>query len=215
MRRSCCGCWRGAIADDIQRQRQVSADEIVGDRYRSIVEHIPAVTYIDALDDAASTLYMSPQVEALLGYAPDEWMSDPDLWLRILHPDDRARASAENQRHNETGESFSLDYRMYRKDGRIVWIRDEARMIRDDRGVPTFSLGVMIDVTEMKHADEKVAFLTYHDELTRAANARDVRGAARPLARSREAPRSLRRRDLRRHRRLPPRERLARPARGR
>ena len=156
----------GAIADDIQRQRQVSADEIVGDRYRSIVEHIPAVTYIDALDDAASTLYMSPQVEALLGYAPDEWMSDPDLWLRILHPDDRARASAENQRHNETGESFSLDYRMYRKDGKIVWIRDEARMIRDDRGVPTFSLGVMIDVTEMKHADEKVAFLTYHDELT-------------------------------------------------
>ena len=155
-----------AIADDVQRQRQVSAEQIVGDRYRSIVEHIPAVTYIDALDDAASTLYMSPQVEALLGYGPDEWMSDPDLWLRIIHPDDRARASAENQRHNETGESFSLDYRMHRKDGRVVWIRDEARMIRDERGVPTFSLGVMIDVTEMKRADEKVAFLTYHDELT-------------------------------------------------
>ena len=154
------------IAEDVQRQRQVSAEEIVGDRYRSIVEHIPAVTYIDALDDAASTIYMSPQVEVLLGYKPDEWLSDPDLWLRILHPDDRARAVAENQRHNETGESFSLDYRMYRKDGRIVWIRDEARMMRDERGVPTFSLGVMIDVTQMKRADENVAFLTYHDELT-------------------------------------------------
>jgi diguanylate cyclase (GGDEF)-like protein/PAS domain S-box-containing protein len=154
------------IAEDVQRQRQVSAEEIVGDRYRSIVEHIPVVTYIDALDDAASTIYMSPQVETLLGYGPDEWMSDPDLWLRILHPDDRARAVAENQRHNETGESFSLDYRMYRKDGRIVWVRDEARMIRDDRGVPTFSLGVMIDVTQMKRAGENVAFLTYHDELT-------------------------------------------------
>jgi diguanylate cyclase (GGDEF)-like protein len=93
-------------------------------------------------------------------------MSDPDLWVRILHPDDRARAVAENQRHNETGESFSLNYRMYRKDGRIVWVRDEARMIRDDRGVPTFSLGVMTDVTEMKRTDENVAFLTYHDELT-------------------------------------------------
>jgi diguanylate cyclase (GGDEF)-like protein/PAS domain S-box-containing protein len=154
------------IAEDIQRQRRVSAEEIVGDRYRSIVEHIPAVTYIDALDDAASTVYMSPQVEALLGYGPDEWMSDPDLWVRILHPDDRARAVAENQRHNETGESFSLNYRMYRKDGRIVWVRDEARMIRDERGVPTFSLGVMTDVTEMKRTDENVAFLTYHDELT-------------------------------------------------
>jgi diguanylate cyclase (GGDEF)-like protein/PAS domain S-box-containing protein len=154
------------VAEDVQRQRQLSADEIMGDRYRSIVEHIPAVTYIDALDDAASTLYMSPQVEGLLGYAPHEWMADPDLWRRMVHPEDRARAIAENQRHNETGESFSLEYRVYRKDGRLVWIRDEARMIRDERGVPTFSLGVMFDVTETKHGDEKVAFLTYHDELT-------------------------------------------------
>jgi diguanylate cyclase (GGDEF)-like protein/PAS domain S-box-containing protein len=156
----------GAIAEDVQRRRRVSAEEIIGDRYRSIVQHIPAVTYIDALDDSASTLYISPQVEDLLGYTPHEWMSDGDLWLRIVHPDDRARAAAANQRHNETGETFSLDYRVYRKDGRIVWIHDEARMIRDERGVPTFSLGVMIDITEIKRGDEKVAFLTYHDELT-------------------------------------------------
>jgi diguanylate cyclase (GGDEF)-like protein/PAS domain S-box-containing protein len=156
----------GAIAEDVERQRRISAEEIMGDRYRSIVEHIPAVTYIDALDDSASTLYVSPQVEELLGYAPEEWMSDGDLWLRIIHPDDRARAMAENQRHNETGDGFSLDYRVYRKDGRLAWIHDEARMVRDERGTPTFSLGVMSDVTEMKRGDEKVAFLTYHDELT-------------------------------------------------
>jgi diguanylate cyclase (GGDEF)-like protein/PAS domain S-box-containing protein len=156
----------GAIAEDVERHRRLSAEEIIGDRYRSIVQHIPAVTYIDALDDSASTLYVSPQVEDLLGYTPNEWMSDGDLWLRIVHPDDRARAAAENQRHNETGETFSLDYRIYRKDGRIVWIHDEATMFRDDRGVPTFSLGVMVDITEIKRGDEKVAFLTYHDELT-------------------------------------------------
>lgn len=156
----------GAIAEDVQRRRRVSAEEIIGDRYRSIVQHIPAVTYIDALDDSASTLYISPQVEDLLGYTPHEWMGDGDLWLRIVHPDDRARAAAANQRHNETGETFSLDYRVYRKDGRIVWIHDEARMIRDERGAPTFSLGVMIDISEIKRSDEKVAFLTYHDELT-------------------------------------------------
>jgi diguanylate cyclase (GGDEF)-like protein/PAS domain S-box-containing protein len=156
----------GAIAEDVERQRRVSAEEIIGDRYRSIVQHIPAVTYIDALDDSASTLYVSPQVEDLLGYTPDEWMNDGDLWLKIVYPDDRARAAAENQRHNETGETFSLDYRIYRKDGRIIWIHDEARMLRDERGVPTFSLGVMIDITEIKRGDEKVAFLTYHDELT-------------------------------------------------
>jgi diguanylate cyclase (GGDEF)-like protein/PAS domain S-box-containing protein len=156
----------GAIAGSLGRERRVSVDAIIGDRYRSIVEQIPAVTYIDALDDAASTLYVSPQVETLLGYAPHEWLGDPEFWVRVIHPDDRARAIAENQRHNETGESFSLDYRVYRKDGRLVWIRDEARIVRDERGVPAFSLGVMIDVTETKRGDEKVAFLTYHDELT-------------------------------------------------
>jgi diguanylate cyclase (GGDEF)-like protein/PAS domain S-box-containing protein len=156
----------GAIAEDVERRRRVSAEEIISDRYRSIVQHIPAVTYIDALDDAASTLFVSPQVEELLGYTVHEWMADADLWLRIVHPDDRARAAAENQRHNETGETFSLDYRVYRKDGRIVWVHDEARMFRDERGVPAFSLGVMIDITEIKRGDEKVAFLTYHDELT-------------------------------------------------
>ena len=156
----------GAIAEDVERGRRVSAEEIISDRYRSIVQHIPAVTYIDALDDAASTLFVSPQVEEMLGYTPHEWMADADLWLRIVHPDDRARAAAENQRHNETGEMFSLDYRVYRKDGRIVWVHDEARMFRDERGVPAFSLGVMIDITEIKRGDEKVAFLTYHDELT-------------------------------------------------
>jgi diguanylate cyclase (GGDEF)-like protein/PAS domain S-box-containing protein len=156
----------GSVADDVERRRRISTDEIMGDRYRSIVEQIPAVTYIDALDDAASTVYISPQVETLLGYAPGEWIADPDLWLRLIHPDDRARALAENQRHNETGESFSLDYRIYRKDGRLAWIHDEARIVRDERGVPTFSLGVMTDITEMKRAEEKVAFLAYHDELT-------------------------------------------------
>ena len=156
----------GAIAEDVERGRRVSAEEIISDRYRSIVQHIPAVTYIDALDDAASTLFVSPQVEEMLGYTPHEWMADADLWLRIVHPDDRARAAAENERHNETGEAFSLDYRVYRKDGRIVWVHDEATIFRDERGVPAFSLGVMIDITEIKRGDEKVAFLTYHDELT-------------------------------------------------
>jgi diguanylate cyclase (GGDEF)-like protein/PAS domain S-box-containing protein len=156
----------GSVAEDVERRRRISTDQIMGDRYRSIVEQIPAVTYIDALDDAASTVYISPQVETLLGYAPKEWIADPDLWLRLIHPEDRARALAENQRHNETGESFSLDYRIYRKDGRLGWVHDEARIVRDERGVPTFSLGVMTDITEMKRADEKVAFLAYHDELT-------------------------------------------------
>ena len=154
------------IGEGAARRRRVSIDEIVGDRHRAIVEHAPIVTYIDALDDTASTLFISPQVEALTGYSQDEWIGDGELWRRILHADDRSRALAENQRHNETGESFSLDYRIYRKDGRVVWVHDEAKIVRDERGVPTFSIGAMLDVTEVKRADERVAFLAYHDQLT-------------------------------------------------
>jgi diguanylate cyclase (GGDEF)-like protein/PAS domain S-box-containing protein len=155
-----------SIAEGVARSRRISMEEIVGDRHRAIVEHAPVVTYIDALDDAASTVFISPQVLTLTGYSPEEWTGDPDLWLRILHPEDRGRAVAENQRHNETGDSFSMDYRIYRKDGRVVWVHDEARIIRDDRGLPTFSIGAMVDVTEIKRAEERVAFLAYHDELT-------------------------------------------------
>ena len=73
---------------------------------------------------------------------------------------------AENARHNETGERFSLEYRMFRKDGRVVWVHDEATMVRDARGMSRFSHGVMMDITDRKRDDEAVAFHAYHDELT-------------------------------------------------
>ena len=155
-----------SIGEGVARRRRISTEAILGDRHRAIIEHAPVVTYIDALDDAASTVFISPQVQELTGYSADEWTTDAGLWVRILHPEDRSRAVAENQRHNETGESFALDYRIYRKDGRVAWIHDEARMVRDERGVPTFSIGVMVDITDIKRADERVAFLAYHDELT-------------------------------------------------
>jgi diguanylate cyclase (GGDEF)-like protein/PAS domain S-box-containing protein len=154
------------VAEWVARSRRLSKEQMLGDRHRAIVEHAPVVTYIDALDDGASTLFISPQVQELTGYSVEEWTGDPDLWLRIVHPEDRPRAVAENQRHNETGESFSLDYRIYRRDGRVVWIHDEAKIVRDDRGLPTFSIGAIVDVTEIKRAEERVAFLAYHDELT-------------------------------------------------
>jgi diguanylate cyclase (GGDEF)-like protein/PAS domain S-box-containing protein len=139
-------------------------------RYRSLVEHMPAITYIDALDDSASTQYISPQVEEILGYTTEEWLADPDLWPRLLHPDDRDTAVAENQRHNETLEPFHLEYRLRARDGRTVWIRDDAVIVRDQDGRPSFSQGIMQDITERKLAEERVAFLAYHDEMTGLPN---------------------------------------------
>jgi diguanylate cyclase (GGDEF)-like protein/PAS domain S-box-containing protein len=155
-----------AIAAGVVREREEDMRRYAEDAYRSMIEKGPVVTYIDAVDDAASTIYISPQVEAMLGYAPEEWRADPDLWPKLLHPDDRARAVAENVRHNETGEHLRMEYRMIAKDGRVVWVHDEARMERDERGVPRYSHGVMFDITSRKQSEGDLAFLSYHDPLT-------------------------------------------------
>ena len=156
----------GALGAAIERQRTEETRRFAEQQYRSIVEHIPAVTYIDAVNEQAAAVYVSPQIERLLGYSQQEWLADPDLWPKILHPDDRARALAENARHNETGEPFVLEYRMFTKDGRVVWVFDQASLVRDEHGAPLFSHGVMLDISERKHGEEQVAFLAYHDELT-------------------------------------------------
>ena len=65
-------------------------------RYRTLVEQITAVTYIDAEDDTSSTLFISPQVEKLTGYSVDEWRKTPGLWFEILHPDDLERVRPRN-----------------------------------------------------------------------------------------------------------------------
>ena len=123
-------------------------------KYRALVEQMPAVTYMDAIDSASTNLYTSPQIEEMLGFAPQEWMADPELFAKRLHPDDRERVLAEHLRTNETGEPFRMEYRLIARDGRVVWVRDEAVVVRDEAGRPQFWQGVMLDVTERKQAEE-------------------------------------------------------------
>jgi diguanylate cyclase (GGDEF)-like protein/PAS domain S-box-containing protein len=154
------------LGDAVDREREQQERAMRDDLFRTIVEQGPLVNYIDAPDEGATSIYVSPQIERLLGYTAEEWQGDPTLWPRILHPDDRARALAENARHNETGEPFQLEYRMAHRNGRIVWVHDEARVVRDADGKVIYSHGVMLDITARKKADEKAAFHAYHDELT-------------------------------------------------
>jgi len=156
----------GAVASAVAVDRASEDAALHEDLFREMVEHGPAVPYIDDVDDGASTIYIGPQIEVLLGYTAQEWMRDEDTWGKVLHPDDRPRAIAENIRHNETGDRFVLEYRALHRDGRIVWVHDEAVMVRDDRGTPRYSHGVMLDVTERKRREEHLAFREYHDELT-------------------------------------------------
>jgi PAS domain S-box-containing protein len=133
--------------------------------YRSLVERLPAITYAEALDDGR-TLSISPQVEAVLGYTQEEWMENPLLWLELMHPDDRDRVVESCHTANQTREPFRTEYRMIARDGRVVWIRDEAALVKGSHGQPLCWQGVMLDITTQKRAEETLT--PKHDNALRA-----------------------------------------------
>jgi len=139
-------------------------------RYRAVVEQIPAIVYTDVVDDTMSTTYVSPQIHDLLGIFPEEYIADPDLWAKQLHPDDKEQALQSYLQGRTSGEPFSFEYRLLARDGRVVWFRDSAVVVNDRAGVPAFVHGVMFDITDRKNAEEQVAFLAYHDNLTGLPN---------------------------------------------
>ena len=129
-------------------------------RYRSLLENIPTITYINGLGPEAATIYISPQVRELYGYPQDEFITDPLLWKKILHPDDRERVLSENDITSDTSESFEMEYRLITKDNRVAWVHDKAILVRDQNGgTPLYWLGVWTDITPRKHAEEEQAEL--------------------------------------------------------
>ena len=131
-------------------------------KYRTLVEHIPAITYIVSLTAGLDTLYISPQIEALLGFSPAEWRADNlEIWKRQIHPDDRERVVAEITDSMETGEPFSTEYRLLAKSGRVVWFRDEARVVSDPEGQFRVLQGLALDITERKRAEDALRETTH------------------------------------------------------
>jgi PAS domain S-box-containing protein len=97
---------------------------------------------------------MSPQYETILGYPAESEVIDEEHWLRTLHPQDRERVLAEEVRTDESGEPFEVEYRVIARDGRIVWLRDQATLVRNEEGRPLYWLGVQYDISEQKRVEE-------------------------------------------------------------
>ncbi len=125
-------------------------------KFRRLVEHLPSVFYINAVDDINTRLYISPQIEALLGYTPGEWLTDPKLWVTTLHPEDRRHVQAQIANADRSNETLDLEYRMIARDGRLVWVRDQVILVNDLKGQDQFRQGILLDITVRKQAEERI-----------------------------------------------------------
>jgi PAS domain S-box-containing protein len=149
----------GAMLDVSERRQAERALRRSEARHRALVEQIPAIVYTAFPEEPGGTAYMNPQVEATLGFTPEELISDPSLWRERLHPEDRERVREEfrDLARGARGPSLQTEYRMVARDGRVVWLRDHAALVWDEARQARFLQGVMLDVTARKRAEEELA----------------------------------------------------------
>ena len=151
------------IAGQIRLRRlDVTARKEAEARYRTLVEQLPLITYIDSphsADEAAD--FVSPQILDILGYTQEEWSSHPEFFIEHLHPDDRERVRSLQRASRVSGEALDIEYRFLAKDGRYVWLWDSYTVVRDETGQPWYSQGFALDVTARKQAEhDREALLT-------------------------------------------------------
>ena len=139
-------------------------------KYKALVEQIPAVVYLDPIDEDSDSIYVSPQVVTLLGVDQNEWLTDPYCWRKHVHPEDIDRVWDEYQHAFNEHATLNHEYRMVHENGTVKWVLEQAYPITNEQGDPWMIQGVIFDITARKAAEEQVAFLAYHDKLTGLPN---------------------------------------------
>ena len=151
--------WQGVMLDVTEIKKAAEHHAEVEAKYRSLVEQIPAVVYLGEYGEEGDWIYISPQIERIIGYTPQEWLDHPGPMNTFTHPDDLRRVREAEERSYRTGTPFRCEYRMQRRDGQWVWILDEASVVRDEEGRPLFMQGLMYDITERREAEERLMAL--------------------------------------------------------
>jgi PAS domain S-box-containing protein len=139
-------------------------------KYQLLVERLPMIVYLSPVDNMRHTTYVSPQIQTILGYSPEEWLADPNFWQTRLHPNDREGVIHTVEESERTGEPSSMEYRMLARDGKVVWFHDQAVLLRDDKGQPLYWQGIKVDVTTRKQAEAEI--LSLNAELERRVQER-------------------------------------------
>jgi len=133
------------IAEKTKAQEQLKIAET---KYRTLVEQVPVVIYLDPIEDSDTSMYVSPQIADLVGCAPDEWRDNPEFWREVIHPDDYDEIMV------DYSDPFIKEYRLITRDGRTLWVRDEASIVYDEQGNALFRQGIMMDITEQKRIEQ-------------------------------------------------------------
>ena len=144
----------GAFLQASARDRRSDVRLSLQDRFKALVDQLPAVVFMADLDEGFGEAYVSPQIEDALGFTQSEWLEDPVRWYRQIHPDDKDRWSEEAASMFLSGRALRSAYRVLARDGRVVWFHCEARLVRREDGQPWFIHGVGFDITELKQVQE-------------------------------------------------------------
>ncbi|MGB9234910.1 MAG: ATP-binding protein, partial [Terriglobales bacterium] len=139
----------------IERNRDKTELRAAEDRYRTLVERLPAITYIAELGAEGPWHYVSPQIQTILGFSPEEWLSDPCNWINHIHHEDREIAFGAEKQFQETRQLFHAEYRMIARDGRVLWFRDEGVLLPGDDSAILMQ-GVMHDITDRRRLEEQL-----------------------------------------------------------
>lgn len=140
----------------IERDRDKTELRAAEDRYRTLVERLPAITYVAELGAAGPWHYVSPQIQSILGFSPEEWLADSLNWMDHIHPDDRETAFAAELDFMRNRELFKAEYRMFAADGRVLWFRDEGVLLQPSDQQALLMQGVLYDITEHKRLEEQL-----------------------------------------------------------
>jgi PAS domain S-box-containing protein len=149
--------WQGVMLDITEAKTAAAHHAELEAKYKALVEQIPAIVYLSEFGAEGEWLYISPQVERVLGYTPDEWLHHPHPMSSFVHPEDLDAVWVEEERSRRDRDMLRTEYRIRAKDGRWVWILDEAIAVFDEDANPFVLQGTMFDITERKRSEEELA----------------------------------------------------------
>lgn len=140
------------IQNNLEREQAAIREAEI--RHQFLIEHMPAVVFIDGLDEHETPIYISPRIKELTGYTSEEWIENPDLWKDGLHPDDRSRVLESVKISHEKNERFQEEYRFLHRNGQVTWIKEDTNLLYNEDGIPLYWQGIFVDITSEKESAE-------------------------------------------------------------